>query len=91
MHKSIGKVVQEYILFVEALEFSIKGRVSEQFESDSNQRYSWSISHHYRPSATAAGVYYPSATLAPTFKKAEALLLRYMKGFTALDVTANEY
>lgn len=90
MHKSIEKVVQEYVLFVEGLGFRVKGRVCERLDSDPNQRYSWDISHRYRPSESAFGVYYPSAVVARTSEEAEGLLLGYMRSFTALDVTPNE-
>jgi hypothetical protein len=85
----IEKIKQEYVLSVDGLDFSIKGRISERINGTPEQRFSWRISHYCRPSEKAAGVYYPSKLSFSTFKDAEETLLSYLTSFTTIDVTPN--
>ena len=91
MYKNISEIVKEYVLFEGELEFIVKGRVTRRVDGETDMPFTWDISHHYRPSESAATVYYPSARSAKTFKEAESLLFAYMQGFTNIDVTPNEY
>lgn len=75
MSKYISEVVKEYILEHDALDFSIKGRITKTLRADGVNEYFWSISHHYRPTHNAAGVYYPSRVQTETLEEAEQLLL----------------
>jgi hypothetical protein len=92
MYKSIEKVVQEYVLTIDGLPFTIKGRISERLDyTDPSQRFSWAISHYFRPSENTGGHYRPSTRSASTLQNAEAMLKTYMDGITTFDVTPNEY
>ena len=91
MKTSVEKVVSQFIAQVDGLEFAIKGRITELVDTETNSKFQWSISHHYRPSESAAGVYYPSALSAKTVEEAEFLLLSYMKNFTSIGVVPNQY
>jgi hypothetical protein len=90
MPNEIREIVKEYVMDVPDLEHTVKGRITMNPEVDGNLRYMWEISHHYRPSENAAGVYYPSKLHAPTAEEAESHLKGYMSCFTTLDVTPNE-
>jgi hypothetical protein len=89
MSNRISEVVKEYVLDVDELNFSVKGRVTKTIRADGLDEFYWNISHHYRPSETAGGVYYPSRIRTDTLEEAERLLLLYMSGFTTIDVTPN--
>lgn len=82
-------VVKEYLLNHDDLDFSVKGRITKTIRDDGVDEYYWSISHHYRPTESAVGVYYPSSVRTVTFEEAEELLRRYMSLFTAIDVAPN--
>jgi hypothetical protein len=91
MSKYISEVIKEYVLEHDDLDFSVKGRITKTVRDDGANEYYWSISHHYRPSESAATVYYPSRIRTETFEEAEHLLHLYMSGFTAIDVTPNKH
>ena len=84
------EAVKEYVLILEGLDHSVKGRITRLIKDAGVEEYYWDISHHYRPSESAAGVYYPSKKTTNSFNEAESLLLGYMKVFTTIDVTPNE-
>ncbi|MBN1841505.1 MAG: hypothetical protein JW883_04375 [Deltaproteobacteria bacterium] len=90
MNTYLYEVVREYVLVVEGLEHSVKGRVSRLIKDAGVEEYSWDISHHYRPSEKAGGVYYPDKETTNSFDETEFLLFAYMTGFTTIDVTPNE-
>jgi hypothetical protein len=85
------RIVTEYVFRVEGLNHVVKGRVEERLGGDPAARYSWSISHHYRPSENAWGVYYPSKRSGPSIEVVESLLMAYADSFTTIDVTPTEY
>ena len=87
---STERVVSEFIARVDGLEFSVKGRITEQMDTETDRKFYWSISHHYRPSENA-GVYFPSTVSAKTIEEAEFLLFAYMKNFTCIGVIPNRY
>jgi len=89
MSIDIYEVVKEYVLTVEGLEHSVKGRISRLRKDVGVEEYYWDISHHYRPSKEHAGVYYPSGKTTNSFEDAENHLLSYIHNFTTIDVTPN--
>lgn len=90
MSKHITEVVKEYVLMHDDLDFSVKGRVTKTIRDDGVDEYYWNISHHYRPTESAVGVYHPSRVRTETFEEAEQLLHHYMSNFTTIDVTPNK-
>ena len=86
----IEKIKQEYVLSVDGLDFSVKGRISERINGTPDQRFSFRMSHYCRPSEKAATVYYPSKVSFSTFNDAEESLLSYLTSFTTIDVTSNK-
>jgi hypothetical protein len=89
MNKQLSRVIREYVLWTDA-GYSVKGRVSEILDSSGGSTYQWEVSHHYKPSATAMGVYYPSVTRGKTLEEVEALMLTYLNGFTGIDVEVSK-
>lgn len=88
MAVTVGEIVKELIFTVSDLEHYVKGRIVATSEIE-GLNFRWDISHHYRPSESAATVYYPSARHAATLDEAEGLLLAYAQNFTTIDVTSN--
>jgi hypothetical protein len=90
--QQVSKILEEYVLWADDVEHSIKGRVVEHIdEKNANQRYGWEISHHYRPSQAAATVYYPSRVTGASIDEVRALMLTYLRGFQNIDVTPNPH
>lgn len=85
------RIVREYIHDVSGLDFTVKGRITHDPSHDENMPYMWEISHHYRPSENAMGVYYPSKLSAQTEEDAYYLLKMYMDSFTTIDVKPNTH
>lgn len=86
----IGEVVKQFELHVPPLEHAIKGKIVKYTDDDGNATYTWSISHHYRPSA-GAGVYYPSARTEKTLDFAEQSFRAYAESFVPdYEVKASE-
>ena len=90
MNISMDKVVSEFIARVDGLEFSIKGRITELLDVETDKKYYWSVSHYYSPSENARS-YSPSVRSTQTLKEAEFLLFAYLRSFTTIEVTTNEY
>jgi hypothetical protein len=91
MYRKIAEIVGEYVLFVEGLSFSVKGRITKSTNQEGSEEFRWEISHHYRPSESAGGVYYPSVRESKSFDEVRQLLMAYMNCFTTIDVTPNEH
>ncbi len=89
MHKELSRVLVEYVLWVEALQYKVKGRVIERIDG-AEPRFLWEVSHHYVPLTGEVGQHYPTATRASTREAAEALLLDYLRNFTDNGVVAND-
>jgi len=88
----VSRILEEYVLWADDVEHSIKGRVVEHVdEKNANQRYGWEISHHYRPSQVAATVYYPSAVTGATVDEVRGHLMAYLRSFQNIDVTPNPH
>jgi hypothetical protein len=86
----VARIVEEYVLWTKEVEYSVKGRVIEHVGGPNSDRsYEWEISHHYRPSLSAAAVYYPSARTGTSAAEVRALMLTYLKGFQNIDVEPN--
>ena len=77
---NIGEVMREYEMWVTPLDFPIKGRIVK-YETERGTEYSWSISHHYSPSA-GAGVYFPSKTTTRSYEETEMLFKAYAGAFS---------
>jgi len=84
------EVIKEYVLIVEDLNHSVRGRITKLIKKSEAEEFHWDISHNYSPSESA-GIYYPSKKTTSLFDETEFLLLEYMKGFTKIDVTPNQH
>ena len=90
MKPTIEKVVQEYVISVVGLEFSVKARISEFITGSNSNGFHWSVSHHY--SGTENGhPYIPSVRILPTLEEAEFLLMAYIENFTPFSVVPDEF
>jgi hypothetical protein len=87
MYTRVSRIIEEYVLWTDAVEYSIKGRVVEHLDAEPKGRYGWEISHHYKPSQGAAGVYHPSSVDGATIEQVRGLMLGYLRGFQNIDVT----
>lgn len=77
------EIVKEYLFSHEAKDgatLTVRGRVSQNLDDG---YFYWDISHHYRPSADAHGIYYPSAVTFDNFEDAASALLRYGRKFVS--------
>jgi hypothetical protein len=89
MH-AIGEVVKLYEVDVAGLEFPVRGKII-RYTSGEQTTYRWAISHHYKPSAQAAGIYYPSRVTERTLEDAEIDFRAYAEHFVPdYEVRANE-
>lgn len=78
------EVLKTFKFDVEGLSGPVTGEVRKQiWPRDSAQPYIWWISHHYRPSAQAAGIYYPSGISSNSAEDVENSLLVYAMSFTS--------
>ena len=84
------EVIKQYVFWVDGLDYTVKGRISRNLDPNAGQPFLWEISHHYKPSETAAGVYYPSVVSAGTLEDAERFLFAYANAFTNIGVKAND-
>ena len=91
MSKVINEIIYEYKMYVDNLDFEIKGRILKNVDESEEYIYSWEVSHFCKPSENAAGVYIPSTSRAKTIKEAKVLLFSYMDTFTNIDVETNNY
>lgn len=90
MGKQLSRIVREYVLWFDGVEYSVKGRVCEVIDDPQDVHYEWEVSHHYKPSANAMGAYFPSATRGGSIEEVEALMLAYLNGFTGIGVVKND-
>ncbi len=74
----IGEVVKQFEFHVSPLPYAIKGKIVTS--GDGKDRYTWSISHHYRPSEGAC-VYFPSRVTSPSLEEAEEDFRAYAESF----------
>lgn len=87
----IAEVIKEYVIHVDGLEHVVKSRIAKIIKPERAEEYRWEISHNYKPTEGAAGVYYPSKISADSFDATESLMMAYVGGFTNISVTQNEY
>jgi len=85
----VSRVVQEYILWTEAVNYSIRGRIVEYLDADPKERYGWEVSHHFKPATSAFGVYRPSAVAGATIGEVTGQLIAYLRGFQNINVEPN--
>ena len=90
MYTHLFEVMKEYIMFVEGLDFSVKGRVTQSTNQEGEDEFHWEISHYYRTKESAAAVYIPSKKTTKSFELTKSILMAYMKGFTTIGVKPNE-
>jgi hypothetical protein len=83
MSKYIYEVVETYKLRSEDFEETIHGEIRRELNPSGGERYSWWISHHYRPSQGAYGVYHPSNISGESIDEVRQHMIAYMQGFTA--------
>ena len=94
MATRVSRVIQEYVLWTDAVQYSIRGRIVEildadPLDADPKGRYGWEVSHHFMPSKSAAGVYRPSAVTGATIEEVTAQLMAYLRGFQNVNVEPN--
>lgn len=89
MSTRVSRVVEEYVLWADAVEYSIKGRIVEHLDVDPKGRYGWEVSHHYKPSSSALGVYRPSTVTGATVEEVTGHLMAYLRGFQSTGVEPN--
>ena len=90
MH-SIGEVVKQFEFLVSELPYAIKGKIVKNVSPDGETSYTWSISHHYKPSANAGGVYFPSHVTSRSMEEAEMDFRAYAEHFVPnYEVVASE-
>jgi len=87
----IRKIVEEYSMFVDGLDFLITGRVLVSLDTDSTYNYSWEISHYCKGTEAAATAYTPSDRTASTIEEARKRLMIHMETFTTIGVEPNQY
>jgi len=80
MH-SIGEVVKQFEFHVPPLLHRIKGKIVKYTSAEGEVSYHWSISHYYKPSEGAAGVYFPSHVTDSSLEHAEMSFRAYAENF----------
>ena len=94
MATRVSRVIQEYVLWTDAVQYSIRGRIVEHLDADPldadpKGRYGWEVSHHFMPSKSAVRVYRPSAVTGATIEEVTAQLMAYLHGFQNINVEPN--
>jgi hypothetical protein len=94
MATRVSRIIQEYVLWTDAVHFGIRGRIVEHLDADpldteTKGRYGWEVSHHYSPAKSAFGVYRPSAVTGSTIAEVTEQLLAYLHGFQDINVEPN--
>jgi hypothetical protein len=94
MTTRVSRIIQEYVLWTDAVQYSIRGRIVEYLDADPldadpKGRYGWEASHHFTPAKSASAVYRPSAVTAATVEEVTGQLLAYLRGFRNINVEPN--
>ncbi|MEE4694765.1 hypothetical protein V2K91_05895 [Pseudomonas alliivorans] len=90
--RRIYKVVEEHLFEVDELDHMVKGRISYCPDMPKEVgAYYWEISHFYKPSAAAAGIYYPSNRNATSLEGARESLFMYASGLPGADLSPSKY
>lgn len=76
------EVVKQFRFYVDGLGDEVIGEIRKDV-AGGQYPYQWWISHHYRPTADAIGIYYPSRITAESEEEAEAHLIAYARNFRA--------
>lgn len=77
------------MLWADAVNYSIRGRIVEYLEADPGDRYGWEVSHHFKPATSGLGVYRPSAVTGATVEEVTGQLIAYLRGFQNINVEPN--
>jgi hypothetical protein len=85
----VSRVIQEYVVWTDAVSYNIRGRVVEYLDGGPEERYGWEVSHHFKPSISALGVYHPSGVTGATVEEVTGQLLAYLRGFQNTNVEPN--
>jgi len=88
MDHIIKEIITEYKVSLDALDYTVKGRILKEIKDGGE--YYWEVSHYCKPSETAGGAYIPSLTHAPTFEQAKNLMFAYLNSFTNIGVIPNK-
>lgn len=91
MENEIYTVLKEYTMDVEGVNHAVKGVIAKRVVERGSGDFFWSISHYCKPSKQAATIYIPSGISGDTYEQAERYLMMYMKSFTNIEVTPNEF
>ena len=89
MKINIEKVVREFIIRIDGLNFSVKARVSETLTRVDAGKFYWSISHYYSPKENGH-TQFPGVHTTLTVEDAETILMTYLKGFTTYGIQCNQ-
>ncbi|MFL0076985.1 hypothetical protein [Tenacibaculum maritimum] len=88
----IYETVKEFDIYVGDLsEDVVKARISKLTPKKGEpEMYFWFISHFYKPEKNAIDVYIPSKNYAISYEEVKDLLMKYVNGFTGIDVKRNK-
>jgi hypothetical protein len=89
MTTRVSRVIQEYVLWTDAVQYGIRGRIVEHLDADPKERYGWEVSHHFKPAKSAFGVYRPSAVTGASLEEVTGQLIAYLRGFQNINVEPN--
>jgi hypothetical protein len=76
----IDEVVKQFEFDVPPLPHPIKGKIVKHTSGDGKDQYTWSISHHYRPTARG-GVWFPGHVMTDSLEDAEEDFRAYAESF----------
>jgi hypothetical protein len=86
----VSEVVKQFYVYVEGLNHAVAGKITKS-TIGGEPCFTWHISHHYKPTASA-GVYYPSEVTTSSLEDTECLFRAYAESFVAdHQVVANQY
>ena len=85
----IYETVQEYSFYRSDLGYKIRAKIIKSVTPSGSLDFEWSISHYYKGSESAMGVYIPSVQSANTLEETKNLLFIYMNAFTSDGVVPN--
>ncbi len=84
------KIVKTYTKHVEGLDFPIEARIlKRKVPQEDYTDYYYEVSHYYKPSEAAWGVYIPGSMYGKTFEEAEHNMFFYLNPFTVIGVKPN--
>jgi hypothetical protein len=90
MENSPAEIIKEFIVHVEGLNFTVKGRIKKTIKGEDQHLFIGELSHYCKPLIDAATVYQPSL-VKQDYNTVEHLVIRYLESFTTFDVMVNKY